>query len=153
VSDNAQRIKALPGTFEAMYEIAKVYGTTSKPNPSTSSGSGTHVFMTSDQLIPAKQSANADGKKQQPEPGQRGPNWERNKEKRDSQKAVKAAASAVASKPNGTAADKQQGETSQLTHLKDDGRRQGRRVHRPLSLSAVQQLRAQFAGATEVRRR
>ena len=96
----AQRIKALPGTFEAVYEIAKVYGTASKPITNHGSGSGAHVFMTSDQLIPVKQSANADISRP------RGPNWERNKEKRDTQKAAKAAGSAVSSKPSGTEGDK-----------------------------------------------
>jgi hypothetical protein len=96
----AQRIKALPSTFEAMYEIAKVYGASTKPTSSPVHGGGAHVLMTSDQLIPAKQSATADGNKP------RGPNWERNKEKRDSQKAAKAAASAVSSKPNGNEVDK-----------------------------------------------
>ena len=55
----AQRIKALPSTFEAMYEIAKVYGASTKPASSPAHGGGAHVLMTSDQLIPAKQSATA----------------------------------------------------------------------------------------------
>ena len=97
----ALRIKALPGTFETVHEIAKVYGTVSKPITSSRPGSGAHVFMTSDELVPVKQSTNTDSSRP------RGPNWERNREKRDNtQKANKAADLSVSFKPSGAEVDK-----------------------------------------------
>lgn len=56
--------------------------------------------MTSDQLIPAKQSTTTDSYRP------RGPNWKRNKEKRDGLKAAKVAASAVSLKAPGFEASK-----------------------------------------------